>query len=421
MHSKNRHPRDIAIEEFTYELPEERIAKFPLTNRDESKLLVYRNQKIEESSYQHLAKFLPEKTLLVLNNTKVVEARLRFEKSNGSPIEIFCLEPDAVYPDISSAMLEKGKVFWKCLVGGARKWKEEWIHLTIRKPDNTILIIKARKQEQQADAFLIEMKWDDAALSFAEVLHFAGQIPLPPYLNRAPEESDKERYQTIYARMDGSVAAPTAGLHFTDHLFAQLSEKQIQKEFITLHVGAGTFKPVKSPTMETHEMHAEFLDITDLFLEKLVEQIHQTIIAVGTTSLRTLESLYWLGVKTYRNPACLSADLHISQWEPYELSDEISTETALIALRTWMKANHMKRLITKTQIIIAPGYRFRIIKGLITNFHQPQSTLLLLVAAITGSYWRDIYQYALDHDFRFLSYGDGSLLWLENRYYEIPE
>lgn len=413
MSVEKNHPRDIAITAYTYDLPEERIAKFPLANRDESKLLVYKNHRIEESTYQQLPDHLPENTLLVLNNTKVVEARLRFEKSNGSPIEIFCLEPDTVYPDISSAMLEKGKVNWKCLVGGARKWKEEWIHLRIRKPDHTWLLIKARKLAQQADAFLIELVWDDDTLSFAEVLHFAGQIPLPPYLNRAPEESDKERYQTIYARMDGSVAAPTAGLHFTERLFAKLAGKQIRKEFITLHVGAGTFKPVKSPTLETHEMHAEFLDITDQFLEKLLQQTNQNIVAVGTTSLRTLESLYWIGVKTCKNPLSRPEDLHISQWEPYERNEDIPAGTAIGALLAWMKLNQLKRLITKTQIIIAPGYRFRIINGLITNFHQPQSTLLLLIAAITGSDWRDIYQYALDHDFRFLSYGDGCLLWLD--------
>ncbi|MDE3253859.1 MAG: S-adenosylmethionine:tRNA ribosyltransferase-isomerase, partial [Bacteroidota bacterium] len=309
MEPKNSHPKDIAITSYTYVLPEERIAKFPLPNRDESKLLIYQNQQIEESTYQQLPDHLPENTLLVMNNTKVVEARLRFEKSNGNPIEIFCLEPDAIYPDISSAMLEKGKVSWKCLVGGARKWKEEWIQLRIRKPDDSLLTIKARKTAQQADAFVIELVWDDDTLSFAEVLHFAGQIPLPPYLNRAPEESDKERYQTIYARNDGSVAAPTAGLHFTERLFARLADKHIQKEFITLHVGAGTFKPVKSPTLETHEMHAEFLDVSAHFLEKLLQQTEQNIIAVGTTSLRTLESLYWIGVKTYKNPLCRPADL----------------------------------------------------------------------------------------------------------------
>lgn len=407
------HPRDISITDYTYELPEERIARYPLENRDQSKLLVYQHKEIREDNYQRLSRYLPEQTLLVLNNTKVVEARLKFEKSNGGTIEIFCLEPGAGYPDITTAMLQKGKVTWICLVGGAKKWKEDLLRLQIRKPDASILTLTARKLAIQADAYQIELEWDDATLSFAEVLHFAGQIPLPPYLKRAAEESDKERYQTIYARQDGSVAAPTAGLHFTDALFSSLAEKNIQKEFITLHVGAGTFKPVKSATMGTHEMHAEFMEITGYFLEKLLQKTDHPIIAVGTTSLRTLESIYWLGVKIHKNPSCLPAGLHITQWEPYESTETLPAKSAIIALRNWMKANQLEKLITKTQIIIAPGYRFRIIHGLITNFHQPQSTLLLLVAAITGKDWKRIYQYALDHDFRFLSYGDGSLLWLD--------
>jgi S-adenosylmethionine:tRNA ribosyltransferase-isomerase len=407
------HPKYLEIKNFTYHLPEERIAKYPLEKRDQSKLLIYQHKLIIEDVYANIATHLPANSLLVFNNTKVVEARLLFEKNNGSKIEIFCLEPHEQYGDISSAMLQKGKVWWKCLVGGAKKWKEGSLILEIEKKDFTDLVLTANKIEQLADAYIIELSWNDASMSFAEVLHLAGNIPLPPYLNRTVEESDKERYQTIYAVHDGSVAAPTAGLHFTENILQSLSAKNIIHDFVTLHVGAGTFKPVKTETMEAHEMHAEFIDVRKSFIESLLQNIGQPVIPVGTTSLRTVESLYWLGVKTKLYPSIDIDSLHITQWEPYELpADQISAAIALQSLLHWMDQNKMERLITKTQIIIAPGYRFRIIKALVTNFHQPQSTLLLLVAAIAGDDWKTVYQYASDHDFRFLSYGDGGLLWL---------
>lgn len=407
------HPQELSIKDFSYELPDDRIAKYPLAERDQSKLLVYREGAIGEDLYANLADHLPANSLLVFNNTKVVEARLLFEKTNGGKIEIFCLEPHESYGDITSAMLQKGKILWKCLVGGAKKWKEGSLIAQIERYDAAKVTLSARKVEQLTDAYLIELSWDDPDLSFAELLHMAGVIPLPPYLNRPAEETDQERYQTIYAKHDGSVAAPTAGLHFTDSLFDKLSKKNIGHAFITLHVGAGTFKPVKSETMQQHEMHAEFIDVTAVFIQKLLQQLNDPVIAVGTTSLRTLESLYWLGVKTLLYPAIRPEALTLTQWEAYSLAEKnISTADALNALLSWLQQHHTDRLITRTQIIIAPGYVFRVVKGLITNFHQPQSTLLLLVAAITGNNWRKIYQYALDHNFRFLSYGDGSLLWL---------
>lgn len=408
------HPKKLSIQDFTYTLPDERIARYPLEERDSSKLLIYKEGEISESVYAQITDQLPANSFLVFNNTKVIEARLIFEKSNGSKIEIFCLEPHTIYGDITTGMLQKGSVLWKCLVGGAKKWKEG--SLTLQVP-NSNLILTAAKQQVLSDGYLIEFSWNQPAASFAEVLHLAGAIPLPPYLNRTAEESDSERYQTIYAKQDGSVAAPTAGLHFTEKVFNSLQYKNIGHGFVTLHVGAGTFKPVKSERMEEHEMHAEFIDVSADFIHALRLQIEQAhcIIPVGTTSLRTLESLYWIATKISRNPSATADELQVKQWEPYEMIQEaqqLQPSEALSVLLKWMQAQQTEKLITKTQIILAPGYRFRIAHALITNFHQPQSTLLLLVSAIVGEKWKDIYQYALEHDFRFLSYGDGNLLWI---------
>ena len=408
-----KHPSTLSIEAFSYELPENRIAKYPLEQRDASKLLVYQSGLIKEIIYRDLAAEIPSNSLLIFNNTKVVEARLLFKKETGGIIEIFCLEPDEQYADITTAMLQKGKVFWKCLVGGAKKWKEGSIQC-VADYNGQPLLVEAKKTATHSDHFIIELSWSNQQISFAELLHIAGNIPLPPYLNRASEDADKERYQTIYAKYDGSVAAPTAGLHFTDAIFKSLQEKNIATNFVTLHVGAGTFKPVKASTMKDHEMHAEFIEVQTQLIEALINKIDIGIIAVGTTSLRTLESLYWLGVKTFLNPSISLNELTILQWEPYDLADHnIDAKKALTALLNWMQKNSLQQLFTKTQIIVAPGYQFKIINGLITNFHQPQSTLLLIVAAITGEDWKRIYQYALDHAFRFLSYGDGSLLWIK--------
>ncbi len=406
------HPKDLSIADFTYTLPDSFIARYPLPERDQSKLLLYRNAQISQDTYQNIADHLPSDSLLVFNNTRVVEARLLFKKENGSQIEIFCLEPHEDYADISSAMMQKERVLWHCLVGGAKKWKEGSLVQEISFEKGNLLL-SAKKMQRGADDYIIELSWNNPELSFAEVLHIAGLIPLPPYLKREAEASDTERYQTIYAQIEGSVAAPTAGLHFTENLFRKLSGKNIAHDFVSLHVGAGTFKPVKAETMQSHEMHAEFMVISKTFLTNLVNRLQSPVMAVGTTSLRTLESIYWLGVKTKLYPDIQAEALSINQWEPYEVNQQpISASDAIQALLDWMHNRQLSQLITKTQIIIAPGYVFRIIKGLITNFHQPQSTLLLLVAAITGEDWRKIYQYALDNDFRFLSYGDGSLLWL---------
>jgi S-adenosylmethionine:tRNA ribosyltransferase-isomerase len=402
------HPKEISILDYTYDLPNDRIAKYPLKERDQSKLLTWKDGNIVEDIYLNLDQHLPEHSFVVFNQTKVVEARLLFQKPTGGVIEIFCLEPHEQYPDITTAMLQKQKVWWKCLIGGAGKWKHGMV-LMKRAGD---VIIEASIIDRNSEAFIIELRWDDHQLSFAEILHKAGAIPLPPYLHRDAEESDTERYQTIYAKEEGSVAAPTAGLHFTKRLFDKLKQKHIRFSFVTLHVGAGTFKPVKAEKMEGHEMHAEFIDVELDFIEQLISNIDKPVVCVGTTSVRTIESLYWIGLKI-RNLKfeIRNEEVAVQQWDPYEMEGDVTAKESLQSLTNWMKENRLKRLITKTQIIIAPGYELKIASGLITNFHQPQSTLLLLVAAIAGKDWKNIYDHAMAHDFRFLSYGDGSLIW----------
>lgn len=410
------HPKFLSINDYTYLLPEDRIAKHPFAKRDESKLLIYENENIEADIYSNLTNYLPTDSLLIFNNTKVIEARLLFKKKSGATIELFCLEPDERYKDITTAMLQTGKVLWNCLIGGVKKWKEEFLLKEVL-INNTTIHISAKVIEKKTDCFLIEFNWHDTKMNFAELLHHAGSIPLPPYLKRDAEESDKKNYQTIYADNDGSVAAPTAGLHFTKELLNKISAKNIATDFVTLHVGAGTFKPVKAALMKDHEMHAEFIDVSITSIEKIIAHSDKTIVAVGTTSLRTIESLYWMGVKISQWSIANSHlpskidDIIIHQWNPYHLPQNISVKQSLLSLINWMKENKLNRLLTKTQIIIAPGYDLKIAKGLITNFHQPQSTLLLLVAAIVGEDWRKIYDYALKNNFRFLSFGDGSLLW----------
>jgi S-adenosylmethionine:tRNA ribosyltransferase-isomerase len=404
-------PRNISISDYTYTLPEEKIARYPLPLRDMSKLLLYRGGQITEDIYQNIDQYLPARSLLVFNNTRVIEARLLFQKPSGGTIELFCLEPADQYPDISNGMQQKERVQWKCLVGGASKWKPGQPLQKNIAHGNETLVLEARYISKQSDCFIIELQWTPSHLSFAEVLHFAGVIPLPPYIKRAAETADAERYQTIYAKQDGSVAAPTAGLHFTPPVFEKILQKKINTCFVTLHVGAGTFKPVKTETMDGHGMHAEFMDVDSDTIEQL-RLSPGNAYAVGTTSARTLESLYWMGLKTQINPGISHDELSISQWEVYEqLSGHTTSSAAAIeSLLNWMHKNKLQRLISKTQLLIAPGYSFKVIKGLITNFHQPNSTLLLLVAALTGDNWKNIYSYALDHEFRFLSYGDGCLL-----------
>ena len=395
-------PQDISIADYTYDLPAENIAFHPLAERDASKLLIYRRGVIAEDTYRNITDYLPAESLLIFNNTKVVEARIEFRKATGARIEIFCLEPPAGYGGVANALAQTGSVRWKCLIGGASKWKPGQV---LHKELADGLVLEAHYLEKSTDAFLIQLSWTPAELSFAELLHQAGIIPLPPYIHREAEAADSQRYQTIYARHDGSVAAPTAGLHFTEAIFRSLAMKKIEHRFVTLHVGAGTFLPVKAATLGGHVMHSEYIDVDRDLLLGLRDtlQAGKRIIAVGTTSARTLESLYWLGVG--------GDDLLVRQWDPYQGDHEPVTATeALSMLLEKMERRGVDRLVTTTQLLITPGYSWKMVSGLVTNFHQPESTLLLLIASFIGKDWRKCYGYALQHGFRFLSYGDGCLL-----------
>ncbi|MCF3109515.1 S-adenosylmethionine:tRNA ribosyltransferase-isomerase [Niabella sp. CC-SYL272] len=407
------HPKDLNIADFTYELPEEKIAFFPLTQRDASLLLVYQSGSIATDIYRNIDQYIPEHSLAIFNNTKVVEARILFKKPTGGQIEIFCLEPYEGYADITTAMAQQSNVLWLCLIGGASKWKSgQVLTRSINGPAGET-ILEARFLEKRDDRFLIDLSWTPASLSFAEILHATGQVPLPPYIKRTADAADEERYQTVYALHDGSVAAPTAGLHFTHEVLQKLAQKKIETDFVTLHVGAGTFKPVKAEVMNDHEMHAEFISVSPQLIRNIARTQEHPVIAVGTTSLRTLESLYWLGAKLLRDPHCFDSRIpYIDQWEAYEEPlQQYPVHAVLDALVTYLSEKQLTTLVAKTQILIAPGYPFKIADALVTNFHQPSSTLLLLVAAFIGDDWRMVYQYALENDFRFLSYGDGSLLW----------
>lgn len=401
------HPSELRIEDFTYHLPDEKIARYPLAERDSSKLLVYKSGSIADSSYRDLADYLPADALLVFNQTKVIHARLLFKKETGGVIEVFCLEPHHQYADVQTAMLQRNRVWWKCMIGGASKWKHGMV-LSIHH-DEPHFTLSAKIVEREQSTFTLELDWD-AELTFAEVLHYVGKVPLPPYLHREAEQGDESTYQTVYAKVEGSVAAPTAGLHFTEKLFNALSERGIGREYVTLHVGAGTFKPVKSETMQEHKMHAEWIDVSLETLQNLVSSIDKPIIAVGTTSMRTLETLYWIGAKLLQGSRPDFAEIAVHQWDPYEQSNDVLAEKALQAVIDYLLLAKQSKLVTRTQILIAPGYTPRIVKGLVTNFHQPQSTLLLLVAALIGNDWRKIYDHALASNYRFLSYGDGCLL-----------
>lgn len=407
-------PKQIHIADYTYSLPAERIATYPLPDRDASRLLIYKQQHITEDVYRNIASQLPEGSLIIFNDTKVIEARLLFKKTTGAYIEIFCLEPHEQYKDITTAMLQEGKVYWKCMIGGASKWKHGMqLHKDISNNGSKISL-SAAITERRPDSFVVEFTWQPSSLSFAALLHEAGLIPLPPYIKRDAEPGDAERYQTVYAAESGSVAAPTAGLHFTNHILQELQEKNIRSAYVTLHVGAGTFKPVKSETIGEHNMHAEFMQVNADTIELLLRYLDKHITAVGTTSLRTIESLYWMGAKIFHQPNLDPDELSIAQWDAYELSTaEISPQKSLGALLNWMKQHKLSTLIAKTQLLIVPGYQLKIAKSLITNFHQPQSTLLLLVAAVAGKNWREMYGYAMENGFRFLSYGDGCLIYGE--------
>lgn len=405
--NKDFNSNPILIDDYDYALPDERIAKYPLKERDQSKLLVYRDGEISEDIFLNAVSHLPEHALLVYNNTKVIHARLLFQKSTGAQIEVFCLEPLAP-SDYALSLGSTDGCSWKCMVGNLKKWKQ----------GNLIRNISINGQSCQITASLIEsagnthqirFEWDNTLISFAEILDNAGELPIPPYLHRKTEESDKTTYQTIYSKIKGSVAAPTAGLHFTNQVLDSLKQKNIQTGELTLHVGAGTFQPVKAADIADHEMHAEVISVKKETIEKLL--LHAgNVIAVGTTSVRTLESLYFIGMQILNDKVAPDKLIRVEQWEPYQQKTDISTEMALRAILNYLNNHQLTVLHAQTQIIIHPGYVFRVIRGMFTNFHQPRSTLLLLVSAFTGENWKKIYDYALSHNFRFLSYGDSSLL-----------
>jgi S-adenosylmethionine:tRNA ribosyltransferase-isomerase len=459
-------PISLPLQDFDYHLPDQSIAYTPAANRSDSKLLVWDKEIIAESTYNHIARFMPEKAALYFNNSKVIAARIHFQKANDTTIEIFCLEPSNNYQPISKAMQASQKVEWICLVGGAKKWKEDYLEKEFElitpsnngeitggnKVENNVennvenkptkntnssitIKVKAKKIKSIDGKFLIEFSWDNENISFSEIIEHIGSIPLPPYIQRATTEEDKDRYQTTYAKQEGSVAAPTAGLHFNAAIFESLAQKKCSTEFISLHVGAGTFMPVKTAHITDHEMHAEVFEITTATLIHLIEIANQKelnseaytpVIAVGTTTLRTLETLYWLGVKLINNEKLKeNKDLHLMQWDAYDANNDsnnntnndinkdakpsITVKDALGTLLKWMQSHQMHSLVTSTQLMIVPGYSFKIANGLVTNFHQPKSTLLLIIAAITGDKWKNIYQHAIDNLYRFLSYGDGCL------------
>jgi S-adenosylmethionine:tRNA ribosyltransferase-isomerase len=399
--------KDINIEDYNYSLPDKKIARFPLEFRDQSKLLVYRNREISEDSFIHLANHIDEKSLMVFNNTRVIHARLEFRRETGSRIEILCIKPSQ--PGGYTEMFQKTReCVWLCMVGNLKKWKNDTLVMRVIAGERMTTFC-AEKLENYENSTLIKFSWN-TDLTFGELIEAAGSIPLPPYLNRKVVPDDNIRYQTVYSKTEGSVAAPTAGLHFTEAIFDSLIKKAIDKAFITLHVGAGTFRPVRSGLINDHEMHTEHFFINSSDLEKIIRK-KGLLIAVGTTSVRTIESLYWLGVKTLWNPDFKPEDLFLSQWEIYSLADDIDAVVALESLYKWMKHNHLTVLKSSTRIMIIPGYKFRLVDVIITNFHQPKSTLLLLISAWTGDDWKKIYRFALDKNFRFLSYGDSSILY----------
>lgn len=415
--------KHIHISDYNYDLPDSRIAKFPVSPRDTSKLLVYRHGEISDDIFYNLPKYLPEKSLMVFNNTKVIQARMHFRKETGALIEVFLMEP-AAPTDYELMFQTRGECSWLCMVGNLKKWKEGSLVRTFDVAGTTINF-KATMRRDIIDAksggtnYWVDFAWDNPQVSFAEILDAVGELPIPPYLNRETQDSDKTTYQTVYSKIKGSVAAPTAGLHFTDKVLAAIDAAGVRREELTLHVGAGTFKPVKSEEIDGHTMHTEYVCVRRDTLQTLLDY-DCCAIAVGTTSVRTLESLYYMGVKLEANPDAAEEDLHVCQWEPYEkadgtpvggnLVDGITPQKAISNVIAWLDKNNLKTLHSSTQIIIAPGYEYKIVKVLVTNFHQPQSTLLLLVSAFLKGDWHNVYDYALSHDFRFLSYGDSSIL-----------
>ena len=403
-------PKHIRISEFNYPLPDERIAKFPLPERDSSKLLIYKKGVVSETRFTSLPDQLPADALMIFNNTKVIQARLHFRKETGALIEVFCLEP--IQPnDYALNFQQTEHSAWLCMIGNLKKWKGETLkrEMTVK---GRPLTLTAERGESRGTSHWVDFRWNNPDVTFADILEVFGELPIPPYLNRDTQESDKQTYQTVYSKIKGSVAAPTAGLHFTPRVLKDLRQKGIDLEELTLHVGAGTFKPVKSEEIEGHDMHTEYISVHRSTIEKLIAHRGEAI-AVGTTSVRTLESLYHIGLTLLQHPDATDEQLHVQQWQPYQLPAEIAATPAVEALQAilrYLNRHSMESYHGSTQIIIAPGYEYRIVRAIVTNFHQPQSTLLLLVSAFVKGDWRKIYDYALSHDFRFLSYGDSSLL-----------
>ena len=401
--------KHIQIKDFNYNLPDERIAKFPLAKRDNSKLLLYRHGEVTEDVFHNIAQYLPKGALMVFNNTKVIQARLHFRKETGALIEVFLLEP-YMPADYEQMFQTTGHCSWLCMIGNLKKWKEGTLKRTFDVKGKEVTLVAERKEDVHK-SYRVDFSWDASDVSWAELLDGVGELPIPPYLNRETQESDKTTYQTVYSKIKGSVAAPTAGLHFTPEVLADIDRHGIDREELTLHVGAGTFKPVKSEEIQDHEMHTEYICVHRQTLEKLIRHEAKAI-AVGTTSVRTLESLYYIGVKLEKTLDLSEEELHVCQWEPYEnaVAKPITPLKAIENILAYLDKHGLSALHASTQIIIAPGYEYNIVKMLVTNFHQPQSTLLLLVSAFVHGDWRKIYDYALAHDFRFLSYGDSSLL-----------
>lgn len=401
----------IYINDYNYPLPDERIAKYPLEKRDSSKLLYYKNGKIEENVFSNIADFIPENTLLVYNNTRVIQARMLFNKTTGAQIEVFCLEPH-LPSDYAQALGSNSACTWKCMIGNLKKWKEGALikHISIAGQECEL---RANLISTDGNIHKVHFEWNNADIHFADILENAGELPIPPYLHRKTEESDLTNYQTVYSKIQGSVAAPTAGLHFTDSVFESLTQKKIQLEEVTLHVGAGTFQPVKTIDIADHQMHTEVISVHRKTIEQLIAN-YGHIVAVGTTSVRTLESLYYIGLqlKELKEKAEHkgNTELKVSQWAPYSTHYEYKTTDMLSEILDYLNNIQSDTLHADTQILIRPGYKFRVINGMITNFHQPKSTLLLLVSAFVEGNWKAIYDYALTHEFRFLSYGDSSLL-----------
>lgn len=403
---------NIRISDYNYRLPDERIAKYPLSKRDSSKLLIFENNELSTTRFSEIVTQLPPDSLLIFNDTRVIHARLIFEKNTGAVIEVFCLSPHEP-KDYAINFQQRQKCSWRCMIGNAKRWKDEKLQMQVPINGENVQL-SARKILKTENDVVVEFSWDSSTFTFSELLEVAGKLPIPPYLNRASEDKDDETYQTIYSAVEGSVAAPTAGLHFTPDVMRTIEERGIKTAHVTLHVGAGTFKPVKSETIGGHDMHTEFISVSKETIQTLYENEHDLIV-VGTTSMRTVESLYYVGRKIMQNPEIAVEDLSVQQWEPYDEENPVSPKLALKAILDYLDKNGQEQLLTATQIIIVPGYEFHYPQAIVTNFHQPQSTLLLLIAAFIGENWLKVYDYALKNDYRFLSYGDSSLLWQQHR------